>query len=136
MFGLHVKLQDISADCHSGCGSCLRDLLLSFAMCCASGYFCRRLRLAALRSTVPETTSARGCGVPSRAMGLPMVASTATCAPCQDGSPLQTTSMRRASWTGTWRFFAANLTFLPTRSPASASHSSVALVLFHRFNHS
>ena len=46
--------------------------------------------------------------------GLTMVASTATCKPCQSGSPLQTTSMRRASWTGTWRFMAASLTFRPT----------------------
>ena len=68
---------------------------------------------------MPGTTSARGCGDPSRAIGLTIVASTATCAPCQNGSPLQTISMRRASWTGTWRFIAANLTFLPTRAPAS-----------------
>ena len=51
--------------------------------------------------------------------GLTKVASTATCEPCQSGSPLQTTSMRRASWTGTWRFMAASLTFRPTRAPAS-----------------
>ena len=85
----------------------------------SSRYVCRRLRLAALRKAMPGTTSARGRGALSRATGPTMVASSATCEPCQSGSPLQTTSMRRASWTGTWTFIAASLTFRPTRAPAS-----------------
>ena len=87
-----------------------------------SGYVCRRLRLAALRNTLPGTTSARGCCVPPRAIGLTMAASNTTCAPCQHGSPLQMTSMSRAPWTGTWRFIAANLTYFPERAPASWKH--------------
>ena len=56
---------------------------------------------------------------PSRVTGLTSVASTASCAPCQSGRPLQTTSMRRASWTGTSMFMAASATLRPIRAPAS-----------------
>ena len=47
------------------------------------------------------------------------MASTASCSPCHRGRPLQTTSIRRASCTGTSRFMSASRTFLATRAPAS-----------------
>ena len=60
-----------------------------------------------------------GAGWPSRPRGLTSVASTASCSPCHRGSPLQTTSIRRASCMGTSRFMSASRTFLATRAPAS-----------------
>ena len=58
-------------------------------------------------------------GCPSRRTGLTMMASTANCWPCQSGSPLQTTSMRRASWRGICKLISAKRTFCATRAPAS-----------------
>ena len=71
------------------------------------------------RPMQPTWLSAASCGRPSRLTGLTSVASTASCALCQSGRPLQTTSMRRASWTGTSIFMAASATLHPTRAPAS-----------------
>ena len=68
--------------------------------------------------------SARGC--PSRPTGLTSVASTESCAPCQSGRPLQVTSMRQASCTGTSIFMSASRKFLATPAPASR-HSSTVL---------
>ena len=50
------------------------------------------------------------------------LASTASCAPCHKLRPLHTTSMWRASWTGTSRFMANKATLRPTRgAPAEAT---------------
>ena len=57
--------------------------------------------------------------LPVTPTGLTLVASMASCAPCRRGSPLQTTSMRRASWMGTSRFMSASRTFCATCAPAS-----------------
>ena len=48
-----------------------------------------------------------------------MVASSASCEPCQRGRPLATTSMRRSSETGTSRFMSASRTWRATLAPAS-----------------
>ena len=60
----------------------------------------------------------RGC--PSHRTGLTMVASTANCWPCQSGSPLHTTSMRRASWRGICQLMSAKRTFCATRAPKAS----------------
>ena len=68
------------------------------------------------------------CGHPQGAHANPEVARTvvarARCAttalmPCQEGRPLHTTSMRRASAMGTSSFMADKSTSRPTRAPAS-----------------
>ena len=46
--------------------------------------------------------------------------STASWAPCHNVKPLQTISMRRASWTGVSRFMSANRTLRATRAPAAS----------------
>ena len=51
--------------------------------------------------------------------GETMVASSASCEPCQRGRPLATTSMRRSSETGTSRFMSASRTWRATLAPAS-----------------
>ena len=48
------------------------------------------------------------------------------CAPCRSGRPLHTTSMHRASWTGTSMFMAASATLSPTRVPVSCQTWAMA----------
>ena len=68
--------------------------------------------LAALRAAQPGWLFAPSCGRPSQVTGLTRVASTASCtrAKAEVGRPLQTTSMRRPSWTGISTFMAASAT--------------------------
>ena len=90
----------------------------------SSGYVWRLLRWAAWAKATTGRDSAPARGCPSRPTGLTVVASTASCAPCQRGSPLQTTSMCRASWIGTSKFMSASRTFFATRAPASLHPAS------------
>ena len=71
----------------------------------------------------------RACGGASSTAcvtGLTMVASIASCAPCQRGRPLATTSMQRASLTGTSMFMSASLTLRATRAPLSRQTRATA----------
>ena len=61
----------------------------------------KNVRVPRLTRPPTSTPKARGRGWPSRRTGLTIVASTAIWAPCQMGSPLATTSMRRPSPAGT-----------------------------------
>ena len=85
----------------------------------SSGYVSRLLRRAALFAAHPGCVSARGCASPDRVTGETMVASRASCDPCHKGKPLATTSISRASATGTSIFMSATQTFRETRAPAS-----------------
>ena len=66
----------------------------------------------------PGRASAPGTS-PARVIGLAMVASMACWEPCQSGSLLATTSMRRSSETGTSMLMSARRTLRATRAPAS-----------------
>ena len=56
----------------------------------------------------PWRRSAPGCASLARVIGLTMVASSANCAPCYQGSCLATISMRQACWTGKSTFMSAS----------------------------
>ena len=74
------------------------------------------------RSGIDSTaglTSARGWASPSRVRGDTIVASRASWDLCQRGRPFATTSMRRASATGTSTFMSASRTLRATLAPAS-----------------
>ena len=63
---------------------------------------------------------------PVRVTGLTIVASIASWAPCHGGKPLATTSMRRASLTGTSMFMSQTRTFRATCAPASRQTRATA----------
>ena len=77
----------------------------------------RRLRWAAWSRAKPGRASALARASPALVTGLTMVASTASCAPCQGGKPLHTTSMRLAFCTGASTSMSAKRTFWATRPP-------------------
>ena len=91
----------------------------------SSGYVWHRLRRAAAWTAAPGR-AAPGCGSPARVTGLTMVASNASCAPCQRSRPFATTSMQRASLTGTSMFMSASLTLRATRAPLSRQTRATA----------
>ena len=92
----------------------------------SSGEVCRRLRRAAAWTAAPGRVSAPGCGSPARVTGLTIVASSASCAPCQSGRPWATTSMHRASLTGTSMFMSATRTLRATCAPPSRQTRATA----------